>query len=81
MPEGFSEIRLHYFYNRMYWRFSHAALTVDGDVDFAPEYDADGNQCRVKTSTGIWTVSYDAENRPTDFTSQAADGTITSVHF
>ena len=58
----------------------YTALTVDGDIDFQPEYDADGNQCRVKTSTGIWTVSYDAENRPTDFTSQAADGTITSVH-
>ncbi|MBQ2869298.1 MAG: hypothetical protein IJE88_04650 [Akkermansia sp.] len=58
----------------------YTALTVDGDIDFQPEYDADGNQCRVKTSTGIWTVSYDAENRPKDFTSQAADGTITSVH-
>ena len=58
----------------------YTALTVDGDVDFQPEYDADGNQMRVKTSTGIWTVSYDAENRPKDFTSQAADGTITSVH-
>ena len=58
----------------------YTALTVDGDVDFQPEYDADGNQCRVKTSTGIWAISYDAEKRPTDFTSQAADGTITSVH-
>jgi len=58
----------------------YTALTVDGDIDFQPEYDADGNQCRVKTSTGIWAISYDAENRPTDFTSQAADGTITSVH-
>ncbi|MBQ8376945.1 MAG: RHS repeat-associated core domain-containing protein, partial [Akkermansia sp.] len=45
----------------------YTALTVDGDVDFQPEYDADGNQTRVKTSTGIWTVSYDAENRPLDF--------------
>ncbi len=58
----------------------YTALTVDGDIDFQPEYDADGNQCRVKTSTGIWAISYDAENRPKDFTSQAADGTITSVH-
>ena len=58
----------------------YTALTVDGDVDFQPEYDADGNQCRVKTSTGIWVITYNAENRPTDFTSQAADGTITSVH-
>ena len=58
----------------------YTLLSVDGLADFQPEYDADGNQCRVKTSTGIWAISYDAENRPTDFTSQAADGTITSVH-
>ena len=25
---------------------------------FVPEFDADGNQTRVQTSTGIWTVSY-----------------------
>jgi hypothetical protein len=34
----------------------------------------------VKTSTGIWAVSYDTENRPTEFTSVAADNTITTVH-
>ena len=45
----------------------YTALTVDGDVDFQPEYDADGNQTRVKTSTGIWAVNYDSENRPIDF--------------
>ena len=58
----------------------YTALSVDGVPCFQPEYDADGNQCRVKTSTGIWAVSYDTENRPTDFTSVAADNTITSVH-
>ena len=57
----------------------YTALTVDGDVDFQPEYDADGNQCRVKTSTGIWTVSYDAENRPTDFTKVDSSGS-TTIH-
>ena len=46
----------------------------------SPSYDADGNQTRVKTSSGIWAITYDAENRPTDFSSQAADGTITTVH-
>lgn len=44
------------------------------EVSFAPLYDADGNQTKVKTCTGIWTVSYDAENRPISFTSE--DGTI-----
>ena len=58
----------------------YTALAVDGVTDFQPEYDADGNQTRVKTSTGIWAITYDTENRPTDFTSMAADNTITTVH-
>ena len=59
----------------------YAMLSVDDIADFIPSYDAAGNQTRVKTSTGIWAISYDAENRPTDFTSQAVDGTITTVHY
>ena len=31
---------------------------------FTPQYDADGNQTLIKTSTGIWSVTYNAENRP-----------------
>ena len=58
----------------------YTALAVDGVTDFLPEYDADGNQTRVKTSTGIWAISYDTENCPTDFTGMAADNTITTVH-
>ena len=38
-------------------------------AQFTPSYDADGNQTRVKTSTGIWNVSYDANDRPVSFTS------------
>lgn len=37
---------------------------------FTPLYDADGNQTKVKTATGIWTVDYDAANRPRLFTSE-----------
>ena len=37
---------------------------------FTPAYDADGNQTRIRTSTGIWEVSYDANDRPVVFTSQ-----------
>ena len=47
---------------------------------FGPEYDADGNQTRVETSTGEWAISYNAENRPTDFTTMHADITMTGVH-
>ena len=35
---------------------------------FTPTYDADGNQTRIKTSTGIWNVAYNAKNRPVLFT-------------
>ena len=42
------------------------------DAAFAPTFDADGNQTLVRTSTGIWSVQYNAENRPICFTS--ADG-------
>ena len=31
---------------------------------FAPQFDDDGNQTLVKTSTGVWYVSYNGENRP-----------------
>ena len=36
--------------------------------DFTPTFDADGNQTLVKTTTGIWSITYDAENRPVNFT-------------
>ncbi|MBR2038222.1 MAG: hypothetical protein IKA09_10940 [Lachnospiraceae bacterium] len=45
----------------------------------SPSYDADGNQTRVKTGTGIWAISYDAENRPTDFTKVDSSGS-TTIH-
>lgn len=35
--------------------------TVD---DFVPQFDDDGNQTLIKTSTGIWSVTYNGENRP-----------------
>ena len=39
---------------------------------FEPIYDADGNQTHIKTATGIWNVTYNAENRPVRF--ESADG-------
>ena len=57
----------------------YTLLSVDDITDFIPDYDADGNQTRVQTSTGIWAISYDAENRPTDFTRVDSSGT-TTVH-
>ena len=43
--------------------------------DFAPQYDDDGNQTLIKTETGIWSVSYNAENRPIRW--QSGDTVIT----
>ena len=43
--------------------------------DFVPEYDADGNQTLIQTSTGVWQVTYNAENRPVRW--QSGDTVIT----
>ena len=43
--------------------------------DFAPQYDADGNQTLIQTSSGIWSVVYNAENRPIRW--QSGDTVIT----
>ena len=32
--------------------------------EFAPQFDLDGNQTLIQTSTGIWSVTYNGENRP-----------------
>ena len=32
--------------------------------DFSPQFDDDGNQTLIKTATGIWSVTYNGENRP-----------------
>ena len=44
--------------------------------DFTPTFDADGNQTLVKTSTGIWSVTYDAENRPVSFSNTVTNTVI-----
>ncbi len=47
--------------------------STESEADtFTPTYDADGNQTRIKTATGIWNVTYNAENRPVRF--ESADG-------
>ena len=46
-----------------------AITTLTSDVglqtsSFTPQFDLDGNQTLIKTSTGIWSVTYNGENRP-----------------
>ncbi len=47
--------------------------------NFTPTFDDAGNQTTVKTETGIWTVTYNAENRPITFTRSNTDGTSTRI--
>ena len=57
----------------------YTRIVEDDESLFLPEFDADGNQTRVQTSTGSWAVSYNNENRPTDFTAQDAQGNFITV--
>ncbi len=46
------------------------------DAVFAPHFDGDGNQTRLKTETGIWDVIYNAENRPVSFTNNESNTVV-----
>ena len=54
----------------------YAGIVRNGGEAFTPQYDADGNQTLVKTSTGIWEVTYNAENRPVKFESEDRGTTV-----
>lgn len=41
---------------------------AESNDEFTPQFDDDGNQTLVKTSTGIWQVAYNGENRPVSWT-------------
>ncbi len=45
---------------------------VHDEEAFMPEFDADGNQTLVKTTTDIWRVTYNAENRPVVWSNETA---------
>lgn len=46
----------------------YTQIDTNGNA-FIPEYDANGNQTLVQTSTGIWRVTYNAQNRAVKFES------------
>lgn len=48
----------------------YTSIEEKAEAPFVPTYDASGNQTLIKTSTGIWTVVYNAANRAVSFTSQ-----------
>jgi RHS repeat-associated protein len=60
---------------------SPSANAPQGAVEeFEPLYDDDGNQTLVKTTTGVWSVLYNGENRPVLWT-RAFDGMTVSMAF
>ena len=46
----------------------YTGIVQNEETPFTPTFDDDGNQLTVQTATGIWTVVYNAENRPVTFT-------------
>ena len=46
----------------------YTAIAEGTEPPFAPTYDADGNQTKLQTATGEWTVVYNALNQATSFT-------------
>lgn len=58
----------------------YTSVSKNGVSAFVPRFDADGNQTRIKTSTGIWTVVYNAENRPTSF-ANTDSGTVVECSY
>lgn len=46
----------------------YTSISLNGAPAFEPQFDADGNQTLIKTSTGSRSVVYNAENRPVSFT-------------
>ena len=50
-------------------QYTSCVATSPSTSSFIPQFDSDGNQTLVKTTTGVWSVSYNAENRPVLWTS------------
>ena len=47
-----------------YTEISSSALSASLREEFLPQLDDDGNQTLIQTATGIWSVTYNGENRP-----------------
>ena len=45
----------------------YTAIEKNSGMPFVPTFDDDGNQLTVQTATGVWNVTYNAENRPVIF--------------
>ena len=52
-----------------YTAITDVAATPSSSQTFQPQFDDDGNKTLIKTATGIWSVTYNGENRPILWTS------------
>ena len=52
----------------------------EAGFSFTPVFDADGNQTRIKTESGIWHAVYNAENRPVSFSNEATGTVVTCAY-
>ncbi|MDO4411349.1 MAG: RHS repeat-associated core domain-containing protein, partial [Akkermansia sp.] len=56
----------------------YSSIRKNEESAFAPTFDAAGNQTLVRTATGTWAVTYNAENRPVIF-QKTADSVTTRI--
>ena len=56
----------------------YTAIHEGAGTTFSPLFDAAGNQTLVKTGSGVWRVTYNAENRPISFTSEDGSTVVES---
>ena len=47
-----------------YTSISNFASSASFAAEFTPQFDDDGNQTLIKTATGVWSATYNGENRP-----------------
>ncbi len=59
-----------------YTSISNSATSALSAGEFTPTYDDDGNQTLLKTSTGIWSVTYNGENRPVQWSNGTTNITM-----
>ncbi|MDO4410591.1 MAG: RHS repeat-associated core domain-containing protein [Akkermansia sp.] len=56
----------------------YSSIRKNEESAFVPTFDAAGNQTLVRTATGTWSVTYNAENRPVIF-QKTADSVTTRI--
>ena len=62
--EGTDSLPTTYVANRVN---QYTDITESEEVPFVPNYDADGNQTKLRTATGAWEASYNALNQAVSF--------------